>query len=89
MMGHRGTLSVEHSEGCGYTHDDCGNLTRPLVTTYGGPSGVSVTTGEAIMLDAQSYLYIVRAHDIPVGDAACLEDAIQSDRLIESVFVSY
>jgi hypothetical protein len=83
------TLSVAHSEGCGYTHDDCGNLTRPLVTTYGGPSGVSVTTGEAIMLDAQSYLYIVRAHDIPVGDAACLEDAIQSDRLIESVFVSY
>lgn len=83
------TLSVEHREGCGYTHDDCGNLTRPLVATYGGPSGVSVAPGEAIMLDEQSFLYIVRAHDIPVGDTACLEDAIQSDRLIESVFVSY
>jgi hypothetical protein len=83
------TLSVEETEGCGYTHDDCGNLTRPLVALYGGSSGVKVAPGEAIMLDEQAFLYIVRAHDIPVGDFECLEEAIQADRLIESVYVSY
>jgi hypothetical protein len=83
------TLSVEPAEGCGFVHDDCGNLTQPLVARYGGPSGVTIAPGEAVMLGEQSYLYVVRAHEIPVGDSTCLEDTIQSDRLIESVFVSY
>ena len=42
-----------------------------------------------LALDEQAYLYIVRAHDIPVGDFECLEDVIQADRLIESIYVSY
>ncbi|MGB0589767.1 MAG: hypothetical protein ACPGU1_08825 [Myxococcota bacterium] len=83
------TLNVEPSEGCGYVHDVCGNLTRPLTIRYGGPSGVLAKAGEALSLDTTSYVYVVRAFDLPVGDTDCLDDATQSDRLIESVYVSY
>jgi hypothetical protein len=83
------TLSVEPTEGCGYVHDACGNLTRPLTIRYGGPSGVLTNAGEALSLGTTSYVYVVRAFDLPVGDTDCLEDATQADRLIESVYVSY
>jgi hypothetical protein len=83
------TLSVEPSEGCGYVHDECGNLTRPLTIRYGGASGVLANAGEALSLGTTSYIYVVRAFDLPVGDTDCLGDATQSDRLIESIYVSY
>ena len=81
------TLSVQGSEGCGYVHDECGNVTLPLTLRYGGPSGVPVKAGEALALGESSYLFVVRAFDLPVGNTDCLPDAAQSDRLIESVYV--
>jgi hypothetical protein len=83
------TLSVESTEGCSFIHDECGNLTRPLTIRYGGSSGVLASAGEALSLDTSSYLYVVRAFDLPVGDTECLADTAQADRLIESVYVSH
>ena len=51
-------------------------------------SGVLAAPGDAIALGTSAYVYVVRAFDLPIGDTRCLPDSTQSDRFIESVYVS-
>ncbi len=83
------TMELRQNTDCALSHDACGDLVRPLelVVDLGAVMPSTLRTGERLELGVGEALYLVRAMDIPLGDADCLPDDLTSTRLVETVFV--
>jgi len=85
----QGKWSARDLPECDGAHGPCGNLVIPQELTLNGAQGtegdVELMAGDAVTIGGTLVLH--RAERIPIGDEACLPDAITEDGLIlESVY---